>query len=129
MPLLEQFFALGEKTAAAMPPPYPNPETGYRHWFHGTGSDYANDIQPTDPEEARYNPEHVRPGGTIRHPGPISVGEYGGNTDRHWNTDLGVHFASEYEMSHKFARKNVIIPNSRVAHCALHMANPKHYDS
>lgn len=115
---------LGMKTAAALPPPYPNPETGYRHWFHGTASDYDNDTRLAEdhvPEEER------RPGGTVKTQ-PVFNDEYGMNAEKHWNTDLGTHFASEHDMASKFADHGKY-PNSRIAHVALHMANPKHYAS
>lgn len=109
------------QAAGPPPPPLPNPETRYKHWFHGTNVDF-HDNGPDD----EYDDE---PGGRPRPQEPY-VTEYGENAAKHWNTDLGLHFSSHHEVAATFAQHHSRpLPNSRVAHCRLHMANPKHYDS
>jgi hypothetical protein len=140
MPLLAEFFALGAKTAAAMPAPYRNPKTRYKHWFHGTSGEfhdeygeYVGDDEPAYDVGTTHHltspalhPPHD-PGGRVQTPDRFHD-EYGMHADKHWNTDLGVHFTSDPEVAHVFSGHGHH-PLSRISHSQLHMANPKHYDS
>jgi GNAT superfamily N-acetyltransferase len=128
------------RTAAPIPPPFPNPEykpgkkglpkggpdkPGFseggqhgHHWYHGT----THSPEEDDPDN---HPDSRDSGGRLR---PPEVDEHSGSNERkgvHWNTDLGVHFTSLSAVARGFGDKRDI--DSRMAHATLHMANPKHY--
>lgn len=85
-------------------------------WYHGTPSKYSDDEDEDRPS-----------------PPDRSGDEYGTHENKHWNTDLGVHFTSHKPTAHGFA--DVANPFSgvahepRIAHAHLHIGNPKHYES
>jgi hypothetical protein len=123
----------------ALPPPFHNPVTKYSHWYHGTANEFYDehhehgDPHADDPTGTRHDlsspgvaPPHD-PGGRLMSPDRTSY-EYGQYADKHWNSDLGVHFTSHQDTAEQFAGRGQY-QDSRVAHCALHMANPKHYRS
>jgi rifampin ADP-ribosylating transferase len=119
-----------------VPPPYPNPEyrarpkkdqtsEGGQHghlWYHGTH------FSPEEEDEGEQDPVVQNAGGRLRTP---EWDHYSGeHADKHWNTDLGVHFTSLHHVARDFFAKpkNGDI-DSRVAHASLHMQNPRHFDS
>lgn len=129
------------RTAAPIPPPFPNPEykpgkkglprggpdqPGFseggqhgQHWYHGTT------FSPQEQDENDH-PDSRESGGRLL---PPQVDEHSGSNERegvHWNTDLGVHFTSLSGVARsQFTNKRDI--DARVAHATLHMTNPKHY--
>jgi hypothetical protein len=137
---LSSFF----RSAITVAPHLPNPSDGGRHWYHGTSETFYNDPEKrrsTAPDPAgehnlsspHLNPTAPPPGGRLEHYGPVGS-EYGENSDKHWNTDLGTHFTSDRWTARSFASGrpgsgSSPVPESRIAHCRLHIGNPKHYDS
>lgn len=132
------------RTAAPVPPPYPNPE--YRpgmkgmpkggpdkpgfseggqhghHWYHGTT------FSPDEEDEDDHEDSRAS-GGRLRAPTDMGI-YYDSRAGTHWNTDLGVHFSSLREVAKRaFAGDGKDDIDSRVAHASLHMANPIHFDN
>lgn len=132
------------RTAAPVPPPYPNPE--YRpgmkgmpkggpdrpgfseggqhghHWYHGTT------FSPDEEDEDDHEDSRAS-GGRLRAPTDMGI-YYNSRAGTHWNTDLGVHFSSLHEVAKRtFAGDGKDDIDSRVAHASLHMANPIHFDN
>jgi 8-oxo-dGTP pyrophosphatase MutT (NUDIX family) len=116
------------KVGAPIPPPLPNP-TGGDTWYHGTSGEFYNDpdVNPNDDDDDPIRGGRIEP--------PLEGGmEYGENSHKHWNTDLGAHFTSVHHTAEAFATGTGAYskrpsPESRILHAGLHMANPKHYDS
>jgi 8-oxo-dGTP pyrophosphatase MutT (NUDIX family) len=141
-PLPESCPACGPHTAAPIPAPMRNPLTGKDFWFHGTRHDpkqdtaYRHEFSHMEPHQPRLgDPEgaglpsrqfHGDPGGTLRPPERDEY-EFGQHADKHWNTDLGVHYTSEHSTAHDLFAAKGGVPNSRIAHTKLHMANPIHF--
>lgn len=129
------------RTAAPIPPPFPNPEyrpgqkglpkrhdgRGYSeggphglHWYHGTT------FSPQEEDEGDH-PDSRESGGRLLP--PQTDNSENSRTMHHWNTDLGVHFTSLHHVAkEKFAGSGRDDIDSRVAHATLHMANPKRFD-
>lgn len=138
------------RTAAPVPPPYPNPEFHGReswlgtawgddahkdpgrseggqhghHWYHGTK------FSPDEEDEGDH-PDSRASGGRLSAPvGEGGVDHSGRDRSRkHWNTDLGVHFSSIHSVAKEsFTDRDMKDHDSRIAHASLHMKNPKHFD-
>lgn len=106
------------RTAAQIPPAYPNPRAEFReggpdgtHWYHGTATPFEGPLKPT---------EH----------------DYGHSSviNTHWNTALGVHFASAHDLARGFARNfagtdSATPEHARIAHATLHMRNPADFET
>lgn len=104
--------------ARAVPPPYPNPRAEFReggpdgtHWYHGTDVPFEG---PLRAHEKDYG--------------------HASTNDTHWNTDLGVHFASSHDLARAFARNfagtdSATPEHARIAHVSLHMRNPADFEN
>lgn len=113
------------RTAAAPPNPLRNP-TGGLHWYHGTSFDPSDDeVNEIAEQRGHREPD---PGGYLEHSGE-HLGDGESISNKHWNTDLGLHFTSLHHVAHEFAAgRGHPRQMARVAHTFLHMANPAHYE-